>query len=112
MALKFDGKGRPRLIGAAARKLRKGKREGVEFVLQELAVATADLVDATRDAGDGKTFLASSKELQALLEKLGGRGERGGAGGAGAVEPAEDGGTGFLADIMGAGPEVRDAEDA
>lgn len=98
-------------IGAAARRFVREHPDlsGVSRIAAEVAVATGDVADAARRAGDARSFLSASKQLTELLgaleAKAAGGEPGGGDGGAGpgGVGPADE-----LEELLGAGPAVGD----
>lgn len=108
---RFSGQGVAGPIGTATRAAFKVDPGGSGAdlapdvaIVQQLAIATADLVDMARRTGDEKLFLTASKELRTLLAQGVPRRERPRHGGSGGPV----GGAGLLADELGAGPEVGD----
>lgn len=84
--------------------LRQADLSGPRAITAELARTVADLVDSAKREQDPRLWLTASSRLTALLGQLGiGRlvvdGDDGGGG---------SGDVGGLADVLGAGPEVRD----
>ena len=98
-------------IGLAARRFVREhpNLSGVGRITAELAVATGDMADAARRAGDARSFLVAAKQLGELLGALepkvagGEPGSGDGGAGPGGVGPADQ-----LEELLGAGPAVGD----
>jgi hypothetical protein len=103
-------RGRGRLV-TATRKWADSLGDGSDLpgsalILVELARDAANLADSARNAGDGRLYLSAAARLEALMVRCE-RAVSGDGGGGAAGDGVDD-----LADVMGAGPEVRDSPES
>ena len=91
--------------------LKDRELSGFDRITAEIAGGSADLVDAARRQQDPKLWLSASQRLLALVSQL--SGDRGARPDDGGGDRDDDGGEpDELADALGAGPTMGDAEDA
>ena len=83
---------------------------GIDAVRAEIALDVADLVDGARIRQEPARFLQAVAKLEAVLARLPGEVE--GVRHVDAADAGEGDGSDPLAEILGAGPEMGDTEDA
>ena len=83
---------------------------GIAAVRAEIALDLADLVDGARIRQDPARFMQAVAKLESVLSRLPGEVE--GVRHVDAADAGEGDGSDPLAEILGAGPEMGDAEDA
>jgi hypothetical protein len=101
-------------VGRATRRFVRDQANiaGIALITAELAVITADLVDAAKRDGKPREALAAARDLRELLAELSGGGGEPGPGAGGAAPGGVDGASSELESLLGSGPSLGDGTDS